>query len=55
MISVISAIFALMVAFSAAGIWNDTLQARSAVQREANALENALGVSTDCPPRSATP
>ncbi len=49
MISVISAIFALMVAFSAAGIWQDTLQARSAVQREANALENALGVANGLP------
>jgi hypothetical protein len=39
-----------MVAFSAAGIWNDTLQARSAVQREANALENALGVANGLPP-----
>jgi hypothetical protein len=45
-----SALFALMLAFSAAGIWNDTLQARSAVQREANALENVFGLANALPP-----
>jgi hypothetical protein len=45
-----SALFALMLAFSAAGIWTDTLQARSAVQREANALENILGLANGLPP-----
>ncbi|MDB5564966.1 MAG: hypothetical protein JWP84_1532 [Tardiphaga sp.] len=34
-------VFALIVAFTAAGIWNDALNARNAVQREADALENA--------------
>jgi hypothetical protein len=34
-------IFALIVAFTAAGIWNDALNARNTVHREADALENA--------------
>jgi Protein of unknown function (DUF4239) len=34
-----------MVAFSASGIWNDWLQARNAVQREALALENVLALA----------
>jgi hypothetical protein len=50
MIGAISTIFALMVAFSAAGIWNDTLQATTAVQREANALENILALAASLPP-----
>ena len=45
LITVTSAIFALTLAFSAAGVWSDTLQARSAVQREANALENAMSLA----------
>jgi len=49
MIGAISAVFALMIAFSAAGIWNDAVQANAAVQREANALENVLAVSTSLP------
>lgn len=44
-------IFALMVAFTAAGIWSDALAARSTSQREADAVENALmlagGLPTD--------
>src|SRR5205823_5557802 len=47
LISSLSAMFALMVAFSAAGIWNDEIQARTAVQREANALENIVALSAD--------
>jgi len=39
--------FALMVAFSAAGIWNDSIQARAAVQREANAIENIVALSSN--------
>ena len=40
-IGALSAIFALMMAFSAAGIWSDTLHAHTAVQREANALKTS--------------
>jgi hypothetical protein len=42
LISSLSAMFALMVAFSAAGIWSDAIQARGAVQREANSIENIV-------------
>jgi hypothetical protein len=49
LIGSLSNIFALMVAFSAAGIWNDAIQARGAVQREANALENIAALSTSLP------
>jgi hypothetical protein len=49
LITSLSAIFALMVAFSAAGIWNDWVQARGAVQREANALENSFALACDLP------
>jgi hypothetical protein len=48
-ISSLSAIFALMVAFSASGIWNDALQARAAVQREANAIENVTALTSHYP------
>jgi Protein of unknown function (DUF4239) len=48
-ISSLSAIFALMVAFSAAGIWNDAIQARAAVQREANAIENVNALASHYP------
>jgi hypothetical protein len=48
-ISSLSAIFALMVAFSASGIWNDAIQARAAVQREANAIENVTALSSHYP------
>jgi hypothetical protein len=47
LISSLSAMFALMVAFSAAGIWNDSIQARAAVQREANAIENIVALSSN--------
>ncbi len=49
LIGTISAIFALMMAFTAAGIWNDTLRANTAVQREANALENVLALGSSLP------
>jgi hypothetical protein len=49
MIGAVSTVFALMVAFSAAGIWNDTLQASTAVQRESNALENVYALATSLP------
>ena len=52
LISAISAIFALTLAFSAAGIWNDTVQARAAVQREAQALENVLALANSLPPQT---
>jgi hypothetical protein len=45
LVPVTSILFALMVAFSASGIWNDWQQARSAVQREALALENVLALA----------
>src|ERR1700722_17521955 len=48
-ISSVSAMFALMVAFSASGIWNDAMQARAAVQREANAIENVNALSSHYP------
>ena len=48
-VSSLSAIFALMVAFSAAGIWNDAIQARAAVQREANAIENVTALTAHYP------
>jgi Protein of unknown function (DUF4239) len=48
-ISSLSGMFALMVAFSAAGIWNDAIQARAAVQREANAIENVTALSSHYP------
>jgi hypothetical protein len=49
LIGSLSAIFALMVAFSAAGIWNDAIQARAAVQREANAIENVTALASHYP------
>jgi hypothetical protein len=49
LITSLSAIFALMVAFSAAGIWNDAIQARAAVQREANSLENIYALASGFP------
>ncbi len=44
-----SAMFALMMAFSAAGIWQNSEHAHTAVQREANALENLYGVADGFP------
>jgi hypothetical protein len=49
LISSSSAMFALMVAFSAAGIWSDAIQARGAVQREANSLENVVAIASSFP------
>lgn len=49
LINACGALFALIVAFSAAGIWNDAVSARTAVQREADAVENALVVSAGLP------
>lgn len=42
-------LFALIVAFSAAGIWNDAVSARTAVQREADAVETALTLAVVLP------
>ncbi|WP_315834601.1 hypothetical protein [Bradyrhizobium prioriisuperbiae] len=42
-------IFALIIAFSAAGIWNDALNARNTVQREADALENVAVLTAGLP------
>jgi hypothetical protein len=49
LISSLSAMFALMVAFSAAGIWSDAIQARGAVQREANSIENIVAIASGFP------
>jgi hypothetical protein len=49
LISSLSAMFALMVAFSAAGIWSDAIQARGAVQREANSIENIVAIAWGFP------
>jgi hypothetical protein len=46
---VVAGIFGLLVAFTTAGIWHDTSQARSAVQREAQALENVVVLSAAAP------
>jgi hypothetical protein len=49
LIGSLSAMFALMVAFSAAGIWGDAIQARGAVQREANSIENIVAIAWSFP------
>ena len=49
LIGSLSAMFALMVAFSAAGIWTDAIQARGAVQREANSIENIVAIAWSFP------
>ncbi len=49
LISSLSAMFALMVAFSAAGIWSDAVQARAAVQREANSIETVFAIAWSFP------
>lgn len=49
LINACGGLFALIVAFSAAGIWNDANSARAAVQREADAVENALVLSAGLP------
>ncbi|MFC2255060.1 hypothetical protein ACETRX_36240 [Labrys portucalensis] len=48
-VGVCATIFGLMVAFSAAGLWADSLAARSAVQQEADAVENVLVLSSSLP------
>jgi hypothetical protein len=49
LIGVCGGLFALIVAFSAAGIWNDSVSARNAVQREADSVENAMVLSVSLP------
>ena len=49
LIGSLSAMFALMVAFSAAGSWSDAVQARAAVQREANSIENIIAIAWSFP------
>jgi hypothetical protein len=49
LVTVTSVLFALMLSFSAAGVWNDWQQAQSAVRREALALENVLGLANGLP------
>jgi hypothetical protein len=49
LIGSLSAMFALMVVFSAAGIWSDAIQARGAVQREANSVENIVAIAWGFP------
>ncbi|HEY7662125.1 MAG TPA: hypothetical protein VH934_03260 [Xanthobacteraceae bacterium] len=51
--TVTSILFALMLSFAAAGIWNDWVQARTAVQREALALENVLALADGLSPEWA--
>lgn len=53
LVTVTSIMFALMLSFSAAGIWNDWVQARTAVQREALALENVLALADGLSPERA--
>jgi hypothetical protein len=53
LVTVISVLFALMLSFSAAGVWNDWVQAQNAVRREAMALENVLGLTTGMAPDRA--
>lgn len=45
----LTGMFAIMLAFSAAGIWTDDIRAREAVQREANALENIVALASYLP------
>lgn len=51
--TVTSILFALMLSFAAAGIWNDWVHARTAVQREALALENVLALANGLSPEWA--
>src|SRR5260221_5657368 len=48
-ITSLSTMFALMVAFAAAGIWSDAIQGRGAVQREANSIENIFAIAWSFP------
>jgi hypothetical protein len=49
LITILSVLFAMLVAFSAAGIWNDQVQARAVVQREANAIESIFALASSFP------
>ena len=49
LITVLSLMFAVLVGFASAGIWNDEVQARAAVQREANAIENTVALASSYP------
>jgi hypothetical protein len=48
-VTLLNLVFAMLVAFTAAGIWNDDMQARGTVQREANAIENIFALSAGFP------
>lgn len=50
LINACGGLFALIAAFSAAGIWADAASARNAVAREADAVENAMVLSASLPP-----
>jgi hypothetical protein len=50
LVTVTSILFALILSFSAAGVWNDWLRAESAVQREALALDNVLALADGLAP-----
>ena len=49
-ITITSILFALMLGFSSAGLWNDWVQARGAVQREALALQNVFTLADGLSP-----
>ena len=49
LITVLSLTFAVLIGFASAGIWNDEVQARTAVQREANAIENIVALASSYP------
>jgi hypothetical protein len=49
LITVLSLMFAVLIGFASAGIWNDEVQARTAVQREANAIENIVALASSYP------
>jgi Protein of unknown function (DUF4239) len=49
LITVLSLMFAVLIGFASAGIWNDEVQARAAVQREANAIENIVALASSYP------
>ncbi len=51
----LTGIFALIIVFSAAGIWNETVSARGALHREADALENALALLRGLPEDTRAP
>src|SRR5262249_14532986 len=49
LIGSLSAMFALLVSFSAGGIWSDAIEARAGVQREANSIENVSAIAWTLP------